>query len=159
MRAWRIRQATKDDAEAMARLHHETVHTVNVRDYSAAQVHAWAPARLSAEDMRCRQHGKLVWVAEDGDRLIGFIELDRDGHMACLYSHKDYQRCGVGTQLLASLTAHAEQAGLGRLYAEVSITARPFFERYGFCVVREQQVERHGVRLTNFVMERLLVES
>ena len=35
-----------------------------------------------------------------------------------------------------------------------SITARPFFERRGWHVVKEQQVERRGVLLTNFVMER-----
>ena len=36
--------------------------------------------------------------------------------------------------------------------AVLSITARPFFERRGYRVVREQQVERQGIMLTNFVM-------
>ena len=46
-----------------------------------------------------------------------------------------------------------------RLYPEkavtvhASITARGFFERRGYRVVREQQIERRGVLLTNFVME------
>ena len=34
-----------------------------------------------------------------------------------------------------------------------SITARGFFEKRGWRVVRTQQVIRYGVALTNFVME------
>ena len=40
------------------------------------------------------------------------------------------------------------------LTTHASLTARPFFERRGYRVLREQQVERHGVRMTNFVMEK-----
>ena len=35
-----------------------------------------------------------------------------------------------------------------------SITARPFFEKRGYTVVREQQVEHRDVLLTNFVMKK-----
>ena len=35
-----------------------------------------------------------------------------------------------------------------------SVTARGFFEKRGYRVVRKQQVERKGVFLTNYVMER-----
>ena len=33
--------------------------------------------------------------------------------------------------------------------------ARPFFEHFGFCLVKEQQVEIRGEILTNYVMEKL----
>ena len=42
------------------------------------------------------------------------------------------------------------------IFAEVSITARPFFEAKGFNVIKEQIVECRGVMLTNFVMEKVL---
>ena len=35
-----------------------------------------------------------------------------------------------------------------------SVTARGFFEKRGYRAVRKQQVERKGVFLTNYVMER-----
>ena len=43
----------------------------------------------------------------------------------------------------------------GTIVTHVSITARPFFEKRGYRVVKEQQVERRGIRLTNFVMEKM----
>ena len=33
-----------------------------------------------------------------------------------------------------------------------SITAKPFFEKRGYKVVKERQVERQGIFLTNYVM-------
>ena len=42
----------------------------------------------------------------------------------------------------------------GARLTHASRTAKPFFEKRGWRVVKEQQVERHGVLLTNFVMER-----
>ena len=38
----------------------------------------------------------------------------------------------------------AGRSGIPRLFAEVSITARPFFRRHGFLVVREQEALRRN---------------
>ncbi|MFM5900284.1 MAG: hypothetical protein ACKPJH_04260 [Dolichospermum sp.] len=40
--------------------------------------------------------------------------------------------------------------------AEVSITAKPFFQHWGFTVVKEQEVERRGIKFKNYVMEKYL---
>ncbi|MBT7088103.1 GNAT family N-acetyltransferase, partial [bacterium] len=45
--------------------------------------------------------------------------------------------------------------GVKRVYTEASITAKPFFEKRGFKVIKEQQVEKRGVKLTNFQMEKI----
>ena len=48
------------------------------------------------------------------------------------------------------------EAGCGadRLTTHASITARPFFEHRGYRVLYAQTVERHGVTMQNFVMEK-----
>ena len=45
---------------------------------------------------------------------------------------------------------------LEELSADVSITARPFFEHFGFAVVERQQVTINDVTLDNFRMTRRL---
>lgn len=40
----------------------------------------------------------------------------------------------------------------GKIVTHASITARPFFEKRGYAVIKEQQVERQGIFLTNYVM-------
>ena len=47
-----------------------------------------------------------------------------------------------------------EQAVPGRVITHASITATKFFEKRGYQVIKEQQVERQGIFLTNFVMEK-----
>lgn len=48
----------------------------------------------------------------------------------------------------------SKRYGVKRFYADVSMTAKPFFQHYGFAVVRQQQKEVRGVVLTNFLMEK-----
>lgn len=47
-----------------------------------------------------------------------------------------------------------EQTVQGNIITHASITARPFFEKRGYKVVKEQQIERQGVFLTNFAMKK-----
>lgn len=75
------------------------------------------------------------------------------------YGHKDYQRKGVGRALFAAVEAKAGELGLRRLYAEVSITAKPFILSKGFAVGREQQARNRGQVFTNYVMAIILIPA
>lgn len=149
-----VRAATPADAGQIARLVFDTVHHVNSRDYAPHQIEAWAPVVRPVADWAEHQSTRRTWVAVVHAEIIGFGELEASGHIDCFYSHKDYQGVGVGTALLAAIVAETIRLGVPRLSAEVSITARPFFERRGFSVVREMQTEVRGVTLVNYLMER-----
>jgi len=48
-----------------------------------------------------------------------------------------------------------ERFAAGKTFTtHASITAKLFFQHRGYHVVRKQEVIRHGVALTNFVMEK-----
>ena len=154
-----IREAAAGDATAVADLFHYTILNVNVGDYSVAQVEAWAgPApepemwggRI-AEDSRTRK----MFVATKEDEVVGFAELEMDGHVDTLYVHHEFQGCGIASSLLDRIEAEARRLGLGRLYTEASITAEPFFRARGFSMVRPQIVELRGQSFRNFVMEKV----
>lgn len=68
--------------------------------------------------------------------------------------HVDYQRKGIAT----ILCQHLEQITENNITTQASITARPFFEKRGYRVVRKQQVKRQDVFLTNFWMEKQIIE-
>ncbi|WP_231517059.1 GNAT family N-acetyltransferase [Marinobacterium lacunae] len=88
--------------------------------------------------------------------MAGFIELDTDGHIDCTYTHPDFQRMGVASTLYEYLLEEASTRKIKRLYVEASLIAKPFFERRGFSVVRKNEVQRNGVTLVNFSMEKHL---
>jgi N-acetylglutamate synthase-like GNAT family acetyltransferase len=54
------------------------------------------------------------------------------------------------------METRARALGAKRLTTEASLTAYGFFQRRGFKLVRAQEVDRNGVGLRNFIMERVL---
>ncbi|MBK2029466.1 hypothetical protein IB655_08460 [Francisella noatunensis] len=46
-----------------------------------------------------------------------------------------------------------------KIFAEVSINAKLFFENKGFKVIEEQTVKRRGINLINFVMEKKIKKN
>jgi putative acetyltransferase len=151
-----IRLFCEQDADQIAQLFHQTVREVNIRDYSSLQVQAWAPDDLYFRNWAkvCAQ--RLTYIAEQEGVIVGFGELEFDGHIDCFYCHKQYQNCGVGRKIYQAIEAKAFELGLNRLFTEASITAKPFFQRLGFLVIKEQQVSCRGETFINFVMEKRL---
>lgn len=140
----------------IADLFYASVHAIDPAVYTQAQKDAWAPAPVDYERWSARLAEKQPFVALMEGRVAGFIELDPDGHIDCLYTHPDYQGRGVASSLYEYLLAEAKQAGITRLYVEASLVARPFFEHRGFAVIKENRVYRNGVALVNFSMEKQL---
>ena len=146
-----LRRYRSSDCEEMAALFYDTVHTINARDYTQSQLDAWADGRsdLKKWDLSFQMHYSLVAVEQD--QILGFGDLDLDsGLLDRLYVHRDFQRRGIATALCQRL----EQAAKGRVITHASITARPFFEKRGYRVIRAQQVIRNGILLRNYVMEK-----
>ena len=151
-----IRDYEAGDAPEIVRLFFETVHSVNRADYSNEQLEAWAAGVPDPEEWHARMAGRRTLVAEEGGEVVGFAELEYDGRLDMLYVRKDTVGRGVGRRLYEAVEREARGQGLGWIFTEASITARPFFEQQGFRVVREQMVSRRGVSMANFVMEREL---
>lgn len=95
-------------------------------------------------------------MVESGDEVVGFAELEEDGHLDMFYVRSNVVGRGVGSLLYAALEDRARRLGIGRIFTGASITARPFFGRKGFAVLRQNTVVRNGVELVNFSMEKVL---
>jgi putative acetyltransferase len=151
-----LRPYRRDDAPALLALFRDTIRRVNSRDYSPAQVAAWASDDIDTVAWFGRFTGRFVPVAEVSGRPVGFAELEPDGHIDRVYVSADHQRRGIGQQLLAAVMAEARRVGLARLFTEASITARPFFESQGLVVLAPQVVMCRGVEFVNYRMEWVL---
>lgn len=150
----RIRPAEKKDLRQIQQLFFDTVNTINARDYSRIQITAWAAGYNDDDRWGSRIAGQHFRVAVKDNVVVGFASLTNVGHVDLLYVHKDYQRQGVATCLFKELDRLAKESGMQELTADVSITARPFFEKQGFEVVFEQVVNVRGTKLSNYKMLR-----
>jgi GNAT superfamily N-acetyltransferase len=151
-----VRDYESGDAGSICRLFYETVRTVNLGDYSPEQVRAWAPEIPAPAAWHERMSSRHTLVADESGEVVGFAELENDGHLDMLYCRADTVGRGVGSLLYAAVEQRARGLGLGRISTEASITARPFFERRGFAVLRRNTVWRADTALTNFSMQKAL---
>lgn len=145
-----IREYQQSDCEILAELFYNTVHTVNAKDYTKEQLDVWATGKVDLKkwSQSLQEHYSVVAVV--GGTIIGFGDIDLTGYLDRLFVHADYQGKGIATAICNQL----EQAVQGNITTHASITAKPFFEKRGYRVIKEQQVERQGVFLTNYVMTK-----
>ena len=62
----------------------------------------------------------------------------------------------MATLLLTEVEKMARSYSVHKISVEASITARPFFEKRGYKVVKEQKAKAYRLYLRNFVMEKTL---
>jgi len=94
------------------------------------------------------------FVAEIDGVIVGYTDLQTSGLIDHFFCHHEYQRQGVGRALMEHIFTTGEAKGIARYYSEVSKTARPFYERFGFLVVSEKTLDTGGQKLSNFLMEK-----
>jgi len=152
-----IRPYEHSDAAATLAVFISAVTETASADYTPEQVQAWAqPGRRDAATWHAAMLARCSIVATIGGELAGFSDVSPDGYLDMMFVSPRHQRRGVARQLLAHLEAQARGEGTPALSADVSITARPFFERHGFRVEAEQHPVKAGVELTNYKMRKVL---
>ena len=141
----------------LIKLFRDTVHHVNRRDYTQAQLDVWAPLSIDSERWQERLSRNYSLVAYSNEQVLGFAELTDTGHVDMLYVHRDFQRRAIGSRLLKALEKHARLNGVMVMTTDASITARPFFERQGYSVVTSQTVTRDQITLVNYKMIKAML--
>ncbi|HIZ83745.1 MAG TPA: GNAT family N-acetyltransferase [Firmicutes bacterium] len=149
-----IRRYKPEDLEEIGQLFYDTILSVNGRDYTEEQVKAWAARRESLVKDARRFLDSYTLVAVEGERIVGYGNMEEGGHLDCLYVHKDFQRQGVAAALCDRLESYAFDRGAGKITVDASVTALPFFLHRGYKIIREQHPIRAGVKLLNYHMEK-----
>jgi putative acetyltransferase len=86
----KIRKYQTTDYKEIADLFYETVHSVCANDYTAEELEAWAPTPIDYEKWQKRLEKRKPFVVIINHLIVGFAELEKDGHIDCFYVHKNY---------------------------------------------------------------------
>lgn len=146
-----LRKYTPADCRELAKLFYYTVHTINAKDYSEEQICAWADGNIDFAQWNASFLCHYTIVAEKDNIIVGFGDIDETGYLDRLYVHRDYQNQGIATAICSELENSVKPA---KIITHASITAKGFFEKRGYHVIKKQQVQRHNILLTNYIMER-----
>ncbi len=147
------------DAPVLAEIFQASVEELTGEDYSEAQQAAWVSLADDVEEFGRRLAESLTLVATIGGSMVGFASLKGTDHIDLLYVHPAAAGQGVGTLLADALERLAAARGAKRLTADVSDTARAFFEKRGFEAQRRNTVSIGDEWLGNTTMEKRLAAA
>ena len=123
----------------------------------------WRPVADERRYLKAvRRHADAaVFVAVDGDRIVGRLSLARDPHPASahvadlgLMVAASHRRRGIGRTLLATAVKWARMAGVGKLELHVfpwNLPAIQLYEGFGF--------EREGLRRGHYLRDGDAVDA
>lgn len=153
--ALQLRSYQSSDLPDLGKLFYETIHRVNQKDYTPEQLQAWAPTTAVPVAWHEKFLHTFTQIAILENKIVGFGNLEQTGYLDCLYVHHACQSYGIGTAICDKLEQYAMQQGAQQITVHASITAKPFFEKRGYLLLQEQLVERHGVFLKNYKMQKM----
>lgn len=140
------------DENELNRLMYSAVHNISDSLYTQEQKEAWAPVEMLDDDEYLSLEQTYVAVVEDS--IVGFIDVQETGYINMLFVSPDWQRKGVASALLEYVEKRVLTLRVATSYTHASLAARTFFEKHGFSVTSEEEVERRGVLLKRYLMTK-----
>ena len=153
-----IRMYRAGDAAAIADLYRRSVEGIGPRDYTHAQVAAWASLTPDVSRIeKLATDGRETFIAADeADVPAGLIDLEADGHINFLYCAPGFAGKGVAGLLYDALEQRAREQGMARLYSEASEAARRFFLGRGFVELHRRELMIGDTPIHNYAVEKRL---
>ena len=150
----KIRLFQEKDINQIADLFYRCVHNVCKDDYTPEALEAWAPKDMDILRLKASLQKNHTLVVEDNEEVVAFGDMGDTGYIDRLYVREDYLGQGIGRQLLDRFEKYARVKGIIYINTSASITSLDFFKTMGYDIVAKQMVERRGVRIKRFLMEK-----
>ena len=145
--------ASVEDAAEISALTRHVICTVNSKDYSTEEVEL-ACDLFSLEYFSTRMTSRIFYKVTLDNEIIGQASFG-DGKIHSLFVHPQFQGRGIGSKLLAKLELAAIEKKTTDIFLSSSITAKGFYEKFGYLLVRSES-SPFG---TTFLMEKQLVQN
>jgi putative acetyltransferase len=149
-----FKKATISDLKEMQQLYIETIQSVCKNDYNPEQIEAWIYGVKNTDRWVEVIETQFVLLAIIENQIAGFGTLKDGNYIDFFYIHKDFQRQGIADKLLIELELEAKNQHSKIITSDISITAKPFFEKRGFVAKAEQKNIRLNATLINYKMEK-----
>jgi putative acetyltransferase len=156
-----IRPYDPKDASSLCAVFFDAVRVTGLRDYSEAQVKAWAPVMPDLAEFEARaRDGRFVFVAlNESNDPIAYGDLETNGHIDHLYCRPEITGIGIASALYERIEEKARELKIATLFVEASEAARRLFLSKGFTEVKRREFLLQGVPIHNYLMEKLLTGS
>ncbi|HGQ6562154.1 TPA: GNAT family N-acetyltransferase, partial [Campylobacter jejuni subsp. jejuni] len=145
-----IRRAKFQDLNPCVKLFKESVSKLCVKEYTKDQIKAWI--KIDKKKWEEKFIKDFIYIYEKQGEIASFISLKEDEKMLdLLFTYPKFTRLGLAKELLDFVL---KKYSYKELYVFTSLSAKPFFLKNGFEVIRENEVSKEGQILKNFLMRK-----
>ncbi|RKP55678.1 GNAT family N-acetyltransferase [Pararobbsia silviterrae] len=151
-----VRKYRQGEEAALLDVFRSSVREIARHDYSPKQIEAWAPRDIALDAWAEQIRRLSPFVVDDQGVPIAYADIQDNGYIDHFFVSGHHQGRGAGRLLMTRIHETAVAHRIVALTADVSRTAQPFFERFGFSVVEQRMPRIRGVALPNaFMCKRL----
>ena len=151
-----IRPFDPADTNVLRELFAQSIEYLTSVEYDDDQRLAWISAAEDPVVFEDRVWDADTFVVEVETEPAGFVTVKDGGLIDLIYVHPYFVRQGVGSMLIEKAEAIARERGKTEITADVSDTARPFFEAMGYVAKKRNLVPLEGQWLSNTTMTKAL---
>jgi putative acetyltransferase len=151
-----FRKAILSDLKEMQELFVETIRSVCKKDYNPEQIEVWVSGAKITQRWIDVVNSQFVLLAIIEDTIVGYGTIKDGNYIDFFFIHKNFQRQGIADKIFSQLELEARKENSKLITADVSITAKPYFEKKGFIVKSEQKNIIAAVEIINYKMEKTI---
>ena len=156
----KIRAARIEDAKCIVETHYDAIHNIASADYNKTILNTWhsgvTKSKIEKTKKIISNTEEEIFVCDDNGKVVGFSSIVPNyNELRAVYVRADYNNKGIGTQLLQILEKRASELNLHRLQLHSSITAKRFYQKYGYGILRNgTHTLSNGKKMDCILMEK-----
>ncbi len=151
-----IREFRIGDESALYQVFFSAIHEIARQDYTPEQINAWAPTEIDRDQWINKMREIKPFVVEITKQIVAYADVQSNGYIDHFFVSGTVTRQGVGSLLMNHIHQYATAQGIAILTSHVSLTAQPFFTKFGFLIIERCCPVIRGVALSNALMSKNL---
>lgn len=153
---FKIRIGNSSDLESIKSIFEDSVSNICSKNYAGNLINKWLEGLVNSDRWNKIINEQTIFIAYNEKEDIGFATVDRH-YIDMFFVHSEYQRKGVANALYNEVEKLAISKNKVILEAEVSISAKAFFEKMGFIATSKQDnIYLDGSVLINYKMYKTI---
>lgn len=144
------------DELALYQVFYSAIHEIASQNYTPEQINAWAPAEIDQDRWINKMRDINPFVVEVAGKIVAYADVQLNGYIDHFFVAGATARQGVGSMLMNHIHQSATTQSITTLTAHVSLTAQPFFTKFGFSIMEQCCPVIRGVAFSNALMSKNL---